>query len=580
MGRILNRTIRRREANAELALLGDLHPLLRRLYANRGVNEAEDLDLGLAKLIPVGRLGGIDAAVDLLCEHFRRGSRIVVVGDFDADGATSTALVVRQLGGLGFKHVDFLVPNRFQYGYGLTPEIVQLAAESKPGLIVTVDNGISSHAGVAMATSLGIETLITDHHLSPVSLPAANAIVNPNAPGDSFPSKALAGVGVAFYLMAALSRAMQERGLCSNAPAVAELLDLVALGTIADLVPLDRNNRVLVHQGLRRIRAGRCTAGILALLEAANCIPGNVVAAHLGFQIGPRLNAAGRLDDMAIGIKCLLTDDPSTARLLAARLTQLNSDRKELELQMQQEALLAIADMRAEDPQLPLGLCLFDESWHQGVVGLVASRVKERVNRPVIALARADANTLKGSARSVSGVHIRDVLDAVATRHPGLIEKFGGHAMAAGLTLPAATLETFRTEFDAEVRRWMSVDDTIGVVHSDGVLQQDELTLDVARLLQQGGPWGQSFPEPLFDGCFEVRNVRILGERHLKLEVRADGYGGVGASCEAIAFRHFDHDDAPHVQPDSRVELAYRLDVNRFNGAERLQLVVEYLRVL
>lgn len=581
MGRMLSRTIRRREAGTSLALPGDLHPLLRRLYANRGVNEADDLDLGLARLIPVGRLGGVDAAVELLCEHFRRGSRIVVVGDFDADGATSTALVVRQLRGLGFKQVDFLVPNRFQYGYGLTPEIVQLAAEAQPGLIVTVDNGISSHAGVAVATSLGIETLITDHHLAPASVPAANAIVNPNAPGDSFPSKALAGVGVAFYLMAALSRAMQERGLCSNVPAVADLLDLVALGTIADLVPLDRNNRVLVHQGLRRIRAGRCIAGIRALLEAANCIPGNVVAADLGFQIGPRLNAAGRLDDMSIGIQCLLTDDPNAARLLAARLTQLNTDRKELELQMQQEALLAIADMRIEDPQLPLGLCLFDESWHQGVVGLVASRVKERVNRPVIALARGDANMLKGSARSISGVHIRDVLDAVATRNPGLIEKFGGHAMAAGLTLPAATLETFRAEFDAEVRRWMSAEDTIGVVHSDGVLQHAELTLDIARLLQQAGPWGQSFPEPLFDGCFEVRHVRILGERHLKLEVRADGHGGLGAaSCEAIAFRHFDHDDAPHVQPDSRVELAYRLDVNRFNGSERLQLVVEYLRVL
>ncbi|HEY0683640.1 MAG TPA: single-stranded-DNA-specific exonuclease RecJ [Steroidobacter sp.] len=573
---MLNRTIRRREAGGSLALPTDLHPLLRRLYANRGVNEADDLDLGLAKLIPVSRLGGVDAAVNLLCEHFRRGSRIVVVGDFDADGATSTALVVRQLKRLGFKQVDFLVPNRFQYGYGLTPEIVQLAAEAQPGLIVTVDNGISSHAGVAMATALGIETLITDHHLAPASVPAANAIVNPNAPGDTFPSKALAGVGVAFYLMAALTRTMQERELCANPPPVADLLDLVALGTVADLVPLDRNNRVLVHQGLRRIRAGRCVAGIHALLEAANCVPSQVVAAHLGYQIGPRLNAAGRLDDMSIGIQCLLTDDPNSARLLAARLTQLNSDRKELELQMQQEALMAIADMRAEDPQLPLGLCLFDESWHQGVVGLVASRVKERVNRPVIALARADANMLKGSARSVSGVHIRDVLDAVATRHPGLIEKFGGHAMAAGLTLPAATLEQFRAEFDAEVRRWMSVEDTIGVVHSDGSLQQDELTLDVARLLQQAGPWGQSFPEPLFDGCFEVRNVRILGERHLKLEVRS----GVGPSCEAIAFRHFDHDDAPHVEPESRVELAYRLDVNRYNGSERLQLVVEYLRVL
>lgn len=576
---MLSRTIRRRDTGALPAFREDLHPLLRRLYANRGVFESADLDLGLARLIPVSQLGGINAAVDLLCEHYRRGSRIVVVGDFDADGATSTALVVRQLTRLGFKHVTFLVPNRFQYGYGLTPEIVQLAAEVRPGLIVTVDNGISSHAGVSMATSLGIETLITDHHLAGASLPAANAIVNPNAPGDAFPSKALAGVGVAFYLMAALTKGMVERGLCLNPAPVAELLDLVALGTIADLVPLDRNNRVLVHQGLRRIRAGRCSAGIRALLEAANCVPGNCLASDLGYQIGPRLNAAGRLDDMSIGIQCLLTDDPNLARMLAARLSQLNSDRKELELQMQQEALLAIADMRAEDPELPLGLCLFDESWHQGVVGLVASRVKERVNRPVIALARADEQTLKGSARSISSVHIRDVLDTVATRHPGLIEKFGGHAMAAGLTLPSAGLEKFRSEFDAEVRRRMSVEDTIGVVHSDGSLRQEELTIDVARLLQQAGPWGQSFPEPLFDGCFEVRNVRVLGERHLKLEVRsADGLDA--SSCEAIAFRHFDHDDAPQVQPDCRVELAYRLDVNRFNGSERLQLVVEYLRVL
>jgi single-stranded-DNA-specific exonuclease len=578
---MLSRTIRRRESGASPTLPEDLHPLLRRLYANRGVCESADLDLGLARLIPVSQLGGIGAAVDLLCDHYRLGSRIVVVGDFDADGATSTALVVRQLTRLGFKNVSFLVPNRFQYGYGLTPEIVQLAAQGRPELIVTVDNGISSHAGVATASALGIQTLITDHHLAAASLPTANAIVNPNAPGDAFPSKALAGVGVAFYLMAALTKTMVERGLCLNPPPVAELLDLVALGTIADLVPLDRNNRVLVHQGLRRIRAGRCIAGILALLEAANRVPANVVAADLGFQIGPRLNAAGRLDDMSIGIQCLLTDDPHVARLLAARLSQLNTDRKELELQMQQEAMFAIADMRAEDPQLPLGLCLFDESWHQGVVGLVASRVKERVNRPVIALARSDEHTLKGSARSISGVHIRDVLDAVATRHPGLIEKFGGHAMAAGLTLPAAGLEKFRAEFDTEVRRWMSVDDTIGVVHSDGNLQHHELTIDVARLLQRAGPWGQSFPEPLFDGCFEVRNVRILGERHLKLEVRStDGPGRDGPSCEAIAFRHFDHDDAPTVQPESRVELAYRMDVNRFNGSERLQLVVEYLRVL
>lgn len=569
------RTIRRRVAAEDTALPDDLHPLLRRLYAARSVRSAQDLSLSLDRLIPVSQLGGIDAAVELLCRHYASGSRIVVVGDFDADGATSTALVVRQLTRLGFTQVGFIVPNRFEYGYGLTPEIVRLAAAQQPGLIITVDNGISSHAGVLEAGRLGIETLLTDHHLPAATLPAATAIVNPNAPGDGFASKALAGVGVAFYLMAALTREMQLRGLCPRPPAVAELLDLVALGTIADLVPLDRNNRVLVQQGLRRIRAGRCLPGIRAILEASNRGMANVVAADLGFQVGPRLNAAGRLDDMSIGIQCLLTDDLEAARLLAGRLTQLNHDRRELELQMQHEAMLTVADMR-DDASLPLGLCLFDETWHQGVVGLVAARVKDRVHRPVIALARADEISLKGSARSVPGVHIRDVLDAVASRHPGLIEKFGGHAMAAGLTLPAARLEEFRVAFDAEVSRWISIDDTTGIVNSDGELSADELTLDVACLLRESGPWGQSFPEPLFDGQFEVRKVRVLGERHLKMEVCRAG----GPVCEAIAFRHFDHDDAPEVAPNARVELAYRLDVNQYNGTQRLQLVVEYLRVM
>jgi len=571
------RTIRRRTIAEDVRLPADLHPLLRRLYAARQVRVANELELTLDQLIPVRQLGGIDAAVQLLCRHREQGSRIVVVGDFDADGATSTALVVRQLRRLGFPQVDFIVPNRFEYGYGLTPQIVRLAAAQQPGLIITVDNGISSHAGVLEASALGIETLVTDHHLpaAGLPLPAAAAIVNPNSPEDAFPSKALAGVGVAFYLMAALTREMQLRGLCSQPAPVAELLDLVALGTIADLVPLDRNNRVLVNQGLRRIRAGRCLPGIRALLEASNRTASNLVAADLGFQVGPRLNAAGRLDDMSIGIQCLLTDDLDTARLLAGRLSQLNHDRRELELQMQQEAMLAIADMR-EDAALPLGLCLFDETWHQGVVGLVASRVKDRVHRPVIAMARADEVLLKGSARSVPGVHIRDVLDAVASRHPGLIEKFGGHAMAAGLTLPAARLEDFRTAFAEEVGRWMTLEDATGIVHSDGELQPQELTLEIAHLLRESGPWGQAFPEPLFDGEFEVRNVRVLGERHLKMQVRSPG----GPVCEAIAFRHFDHDDAPAVAPSQCVELAYRLDVNRYNGSERLQLVVEHLRVL
>lgn len=568
------RIIRRRTPAQDVTLPGNLHPLLRRLYAARNVRSADDLALTLDQLIPVSQLGGIDVAVALLCRHHALGSGIVVVGDFDADGATSTALVVRQLRRLGFEKVGFIVPNRFEYGYGLTPEIVQLAAAQRPGLIVTVDNGIASHAGVAAANALGVETLVTDHHLPAATLPDAAAIVNPNAPGEQFASKALAGVGVAFYLMAALTREMQARGLCAQPAPVTDLLDLVALGTIADLVPLDRNNRVLVSQGLRRIRAGRCLPGIRALLEAANRPLDALVAADLGFQIGPRLNAAGRLDDMSIGIQCLLTDDPDDARQLAGHLTRLNLDRRELELQMQQEAMLAVADMRA-DASLPLGLCLFDETWHQGVVGLVASRVKDRVHRPVIAMARADEVSLKGSARSVPGVHIRDVLDAVANRHPGVIDKFGGHAMAAGLTLPAARLEDFRAAFAEEVGRWMSVDDAQGILHSDGELSSGELTLEVAQMLRESGPWGQAFPEPLFDGEFEVGAVRVLGERHLKMQVRQ---GAV--MCEAIAFRHFDHEDAPEVRPSQRVELAYRLDVNQFNGTRRLQLVVEHVRVL
>lgn len=579
-----SRTIRRRAVGPALDLSGSLHPLLGRLYAARSVQSVSELELGLDQMIPVRQLAGIDAAVALLREHHRRGSLIIVVGDFDADGATSTALVVRHLTRLGFANVDFIVPNRFEYGYGLTPEIVRLAARQQPGLIVTVDNGISSHAGVAEATALGIETLVTDHHLPGATLPAAAAIVNPNAPGDAFPSKALAGVGVAFYLMAALSREMQAQGSIAGAPSVADLLDLVALGTIADLVPLDRNNRVLVQQGLRRIRAGRCLPGIRALLEASNRTLRDVVATDLGYQVGPRLNAAGRLDDMAIGIKCLLTDNLEEARLLAGRLSQLNDDRRELEQQMQQEALLAIDDMN-DTAQLPLGLCLFDESWHQGVVGLVASRIKDRVHRPVIALARADEVSLKGSARSVPGVHIRDVLDAVATRHPGLIDKFGGHAMAAGLTLPAARLADFQAAFVEEVSRWITHEDITGIVYSDGELAPTELTLDTAQLLRDSGPWGQAFPEPLFDGEFAVSSVRVLSDRHLKMEVRQAHCGlSSGATrdrtFEAIAFRHFDHDDAPAVARDSRVELAYRLDVNHFNGTQRLQLVVEYLRLL
>jgi single-stranded-DNA-specific exonuclease len=569
------RLIRRRRAGLVDTLPSQLHPVVRRVYACRGVQQARELDLSLEHLIPVRSLGGIGAAVELLLHHRQRDSRIVVVGDFDADGATSTALVVRQLRRLGFRDVQFIVPNRFQFGYGLTPELVRLVAERQPQLIVTVDNGMSSHAGVLEARAFGIDVLITDHHLPGASAPEAAAIVNPNATGEAFASKALAGVGVAFYVMAALTRELVSRGLAASTVNVADLLDLVALGTVADLVPLDYNNRILVHQGLRRIRAGRCVPGIRALIEASERTLAQVIAADLGYQIGPRLNAAGRLDDMTIGIQCLLTDDLTEARMLAARLTQLNRDRRELEQRMQQEALAALATMRAEDPSLPLGLCLFDEHWHQGVVGLVASRVKDRVHRPVIAMARGDEQTLKGSARSVPGVHIRDVLEAIAVREPDLIEKFGGHAMAAGLSVRADRLERFRAAFDAEVRRWLTPEAMAGVIDSDGELSAAELCLDTARALRAAGPWGQAFPEPVFDGYFRVRDTRVLGDRHLKLKVEPEP----GLACEAIAFRHFDDDEACMVHPNQQVHLAYRTDINHYNGTDRLQLIIEHVAV-
>jgi single-stranded-DNA-specific exonuclease len=575
------RIIRRRTLLADAPT--DLHAslLLQRIYALRGVRSAQELDLSLERLIPVSQLTGTDTAVALLLEHYARQSRIVIIGDFDTDGATSTALVVRQLRRLGFKHIEFLVPNRFQFGYGLTPEIVQLAADNKPDLIVTVDNGISSVAGVAAANALGIQVLITDHHLAGSELPQAAAMVNPNAPGNTFPSKGLAGVGVAFYLMAALTRSMQQQGMVSaETTAVAHLLDLVALGTVADVVPLDANNRILIAQGMRRIRAGRCVPGLRALLEAANRRVDSCVASDLGFQVGPRLNAAGRLEDMTLGIQCLLTDDLDAARVIAARLTQLNLDRRDIEQQMQQEALVAIEDMQLDTESLPLGLCLYEESWHQGVVGLVASRIKDRVHRPVIAMARADELTLKGSARSVPGVHIRDVLDAVAARHPGLIDKFGGHAMAAGLSIGIDKFAEFCAAFNDEVCRWMTHDDAIGIVLSDGELAPNEITIAVARQLRESGPWGQNFPEPLFDGQFRVLETRTLAERHLKLKLEVSSLNGSAAPCEAIAFRHFDYDDAPPVRVDDQVQLAYRLDVNEYMGNERVQLIVEQLHIV
>jgi single-stranded-DNA-specific exonuclease len=565
----------RRNGGDDASLGAGLHPVLRRVYASRGVRSEQELSSGLDRLCPVGTLESVSAAAALIIEH-RVSGRVLIVGDFDADGATSTALVVRALRAWGFASVDFLVPNRFEFGYGLTPEIVALAAERRPTLIVTVDNGISSAAGVNDARARGIDVLITDHHLPGAELPRANVIVNPNLGASQFGSRALAGVGVAFYVMAAVRRLLDQAGTTPpGAPGPAEFLDLVALGTVADVVPLDVNNRVLVAQGLRRIRAGRCAAGIRALLEVSGRTGCELTAADLAFSVAPRLNAAGRLDDMTIGIQCLLADDVTSATALAARLDQLNEERRAIEARMQVEAIAAIAQLHDPAPLATQrnGLCLYHESWHQGVVGLVASRVKDRVRRPVIAFARASESTLRGSARSIPGIHIRDVLDAVAAHHPELISKFGGHAMAAGVSLDLANLDRFARAFDEEVTRWMTHALATDAIETDGELTVEEIALETANALRSGGPWGQAFPEPCFDGVFAIRNARLIGDRHLKMWVEVPRSG---RSFDAIAFNYVGR-APPETLPEGSAQLVYRLDINEFQGERRLQLLIDHV---
>ena len=555
-----------------LPLLGDLPPLLTRLYAARGVRDETELDKTLARLIPYQQLKGIDAAVDLLVQALDQRQRILIVGDFDADGATASTVGVLGLRLLGAAHVDYLVPNRFEFGYGLTPEIVAVALQRQPQLLVTVDNGISSVEGVAAAKAAGLRVLVTDHHLPGHALPAADAIVNPNQPGCEFPSKALAGVGVIFYVLMALRARLRALGRYANSPQpnIGELLDLVALGSVADVVPLDANNRILVHQGLERIRAGRARPGLKAILEVARREHGRITSTDLGFILGPRLNAAGRLDDMSLGIECLLSDDPALAREMAAQLDELNQDRKSIEQGMQREALAQLKDLPVES--MPFGLCLFDADWHQGVIGILASRLKERYHRPTIAFADAGDGLLKGSARSVPGFHIRDALDAVAAGNPQLISKFGGHAMAAGLTLPQENFSAFATAFDQEVRRQLQEEDLTGRLLSDGTLAVEEFNLELARALRHAGPWGQHFPEPLFHGVFQLTEQRIVGERHLKVVLKTE-CGTV--SLDGIAFG-VDREVWPN--PTVRwVELAYKLDLNEFRGRETVQLMIAHI---
>jgi single-stranded-DNA-specific exonuclease len=576
-----------------------LHPVLGRVYAARQVAGPEELEHSLSALPSPWLLSGMGTLVNHLIEALAKQQRLLIVADYDADGATSCAVAMLGLRMLGAERVDYLVPNRFEYGYGLTPQIVELAVPRGPEVLITVDNGISSLEGVAAAKARGMTVLITDHHLPGAVLPDADAIVNPNLPGDAFPSKALAGVGVMFYVLLALRVRLRESGWFERQglaePNLAQLLDLVALGTVADVVPLDRVNRILVHQGIQRIRAGQCRPGIRALLEIANKPLASLTTAGLGFAVAPRLNAAGRLDDMSLGIECLLAEETGAARELAVRLDAFNRERRDIEERMKADALVALRDARLyESVEGEPALCLFDEGWHQGVIGILASRVKDRVHRPVIAFAPANPvpgsgpgqalsaveacpehcrrgeEELKGSARSIPGIHIRDALSEVAALHPGLIEKFGGHAMAAGLSVRRDRYQAFVAAFRAVVAEHARGLDLSHVIHTDGALESAELRLSFAEQLRRAGPWGQNFPEPLFDGEFDVLQARVVGEKHLRLVLDAAG----GRPVDAIAFGV---DSPSSWLGQKRLRVVYRLDINEYRDTRGLQLLVDYL---
>ena len=567
-GRRVRRILRRTVPESAPAFLRDFHPVLRRVLAARAIDRDADLDHSLARLLPPDGLLDLDRAVALLDDAIESSSRIVVVGDYDADGATGCAVAVRGLRLLGATDVRFVVPDRRRHGYGLTPEIVEIAHEQRPRLIVTVDNGISSVEGVARAKRLGIDVLVTDHHLPGADLPAADAIVNPNRPGDGFPSKCLAGVGVMFYVLGALRARRRGRSEGGKTANLAALLDLVALGTVADVVPLDYNNRILVEQGLRRIRAGRASPGVVALLRVAGRDIGRTVATDLGFAAGPRLNAAGRLTDMRRGIECLLSEDEDEAMRIAGELDVLNKERREIEAGMQAQAATLLDGI--DDTVSDAAVSLFREDWHAGVVGILASRVKDRLHRPVAAFAPdADGEYLKGSVRSIPGVHVRDVLDTVATRNPGLIERFGGHAMAAGLTIRRGMFDRFRAAFAAEADRVTPAEMRRAVVLSDGEIPDSDFDLDLARAIRDAAPWGQGFPEPVFDGIFSLTAERLVGGRHAKLRLRPRG---TERQLDAIAFNR-----EPPLETNARgeVRMAYRFVVNAFRGEERPEIIVE-----
>ncbi|WP_421910356.1 single-stranded-DNA-specific exonuclease RecJ [Marinobacter sp.] len=556
----------------------NLPPLLRRLYAARGVTSDDQLSYTLKHLASPMDLRGVDRAVALLAEAITDQQRVLVLGDFDADGATSTAVAMLGLGMLGLNNIDFRVPSRFSDGYGLTPGIIHRLRDegALPDLLVTVDNGISAVEGVRAARELGIRVVVTDHHLAGETLPDADAIVNPNQPGCPFLSKNAAGVGVMFYVLTALRKHLREQGLLPEPqPNLGNLLDLVALGTVADVVPLDHNNRIFVEQGLRRIRQGEARPGILALLEVAGRDHTEISSTDLGFVVGPRLNAAGRLDDMSVGIACLLADSRDEAQRLARELDTFNRERRTIEKDMKTQAQDLLASMSLDIEGLPWGLALFDTDWHQGVIGILAARIREQTHRPTIAFAPDDnGEDIKGSARSIPGLHIRDVLAVVDARHPGMMKKFGGHAMAAGMTLSRGDLDAFSDAFDRAVRDTLRAEDLEAAITTDGPLSPDELHLETATLLKRAGPWGQHFPEPLFDGNFRVVSQRIVGENHLKLVLQPEEGGAI---IDGIAFN-----TGPEV-PDytkTGARVVYKPDANTFRGRTNLQLLVDYLEPL
>ncbi|MDU0113939.1 MAG: single-stranded-DNA-specific exonuclease [Psychrosphaera sp.] len=569
--------IKRRNTDTDLSGLAGFHPIIQKVYAGRGITHSEQIKRSAAELLPVFTMKGIDQAAALLTDALNQQLRIIIVGDFDADGATSTALMVLGLTKLGFKNVTFKVPNRFEYGYGLSPQLSQEIINQGTDLIITVDNGISCMEGVALAKNAGIKVIVTDHHLPGKALPNADAIINPNQPECEFASKNLAGVGVAFYLLLGLRSHLRTINWFQQnnvpEPNLAELLDLVALGTVADVVPLDSNNRILVHQGLARIKKGVCRPGIKAIMQLSNKDASKAKASDFGFVIGPRLNAAGRLDDMAFGIRCLLTENMGAALNMAEDLNSLNNERKEIEQGMRIEAEAAVNTISITSGNLPHGICVYEENWHQGVIGIVAGRIKDKFYRPTIAFAQGDFDAngeyeLKGSARSIQGVHIRDVLDQVSTQNPGLILKFGGHAMAAGLSIKQSNLNKFKHAFDLVVLSHLSEEVLTQVTLTDGSLPSECLTKEFCQQLDLAGPWGQTFAEPTFDDKFEIINQRLVGGKHLKLVLTNDD----GLVFDAI---HFNSD--LNVWPNPNIKyahLVYQLDINEFRGESNLQLMI------